>query len=183
MNEKIEKMKKSSHLMAVLFKIFRVFAFVGIGITAASVIFLIAFPTGASIGDTNVLSGLSLNGQPIGTFEELIVNLPKILTLLCWMVFLLIIFYKTGAVFSDIEKTACPFSEVNVKRIRDIAIILLVASMVPNAVGALTALIVKAPNNYELFNGVGLSMGLVLICLSHVFDYGVQIQNENNELL
>ncbi len=183
MNEKIEKMKKSSHLMAVLFTIFRVFAFVGIGITVASVIFLIAFPTGASIGDSNILSGLALNGQPIGTYEELIANLPEVLTVLCWIVFLLIIFYKTGAVFTDIEKTACPFSEVNVKRIRDIAIILLVASVVPNAVGALTALITKTPNNYEIFNGIGLSMGLVLICLANVFDYGVQIQEEHNELL
>ncbi|MDD3242569.1 MAG: DUF2975 domain-containing protein [Eubacteriales bacterium] len=178
MTDTIAKMKNSSRSMAVLFKVLQTILYVGMGITLCSAIFLTLFPNGsASWLSIRVYSGLSFNGQALT-----LAQLPIMTSVLCWMVLLQIMFYQARDVFQDIYTSGTPFTPVNVRRIRTIAIVLLIGSVLPGLLQYIASLFAQVPAG-EFVNGIALTVGLVLLCLARMFAYGVQIQQENDQLL
>lgn len=184
MEETILKMKKTSKAMQVFFKVLTVILYVGMGISLGSIIYLLICKTGdASILGVNIKSGFSFNNEKITTFRDMMNNLPTMIYTFAWMILIQIIFYKAAAFFNEVQKEGTPFTKENVKRMKIMAIVLLIAAVIPNVSEILSSLALSIPNSSELINGIPLTVGFVLICLASVFDYGVQIQRETDELL
>jgi hypothetical protein len=183
MNEIQLQIKKSSHGLDVLFEIMRIAVYIGLGISVVSILYLLCGGP-AHIGSINIYSGLSFDGAAINSREALVANLPKIGSIITWMVLLQLIFYRIGGLFHDTAESASPFTEKNVKRILFSAVFLIAAGILPNLVGIVLAFATGNKDaSVEVLNMAVLAIGMVMLGLSQIFDYGAQLQKLSDETL
>jgi hypothetical protein len=183
MNKVQLQIKKSSHGLDILFQIMRIVVYVGLGVSAASVLYLLCGGPG-HIGSINIYSGLSFNDNVINSREALVANLPEIGRIITWMVLLQLIFYRIGGLFHDTAESASPFTEKNVKRILFSAVVLIAAGILPNLVEIVLAFATGNKTvSVELLNMAVMAIGVVMLGLSQIFDYGTQLQKLSDETL
>lgn len=89
-----------------------------------------------------------------------------------------IIFRNIYKVFKNIDDNATPFTRENVKLVKYIGIYSIIAPFVGGVMGAIMNLAVKNPNITISLDGTSLFMGFVVLCLSQLFAYGVELEDE-----
>jgi hypothetical protein len=177
------EIKKSSNTLDILFQVLRVILYIGFGIMATSIIY-VAFIGVRNIDGVLIHSGLSIGGDFVNSIEDLKANAPKISFILIWMVLLQIVFYRIGAMFHDIRETASPFTIKNVERIRFCAFVLLAAAILPNLAEIVLAFIIEGADcDVEIINLAVLALAPVMLGLSKIFAYGMQLQQQDDETL
>ncbi len=171
----VERIKSTSKVLAVLFKIARVFCFVGIGVLSAGVIYIMLF---GNI-DLIVLSGKVIVHSPFATFGEGGMENWKIIfeavAGIVSFILLSILFKQARDVFKDISVDSSPFEMKQVKRIRKIAIFYFVVSL-------LGLQSFDYSFSYSM-NFVGIVGAVMFYCISLIFEYGCELQQESDETL
>src|SRR5574344_370135 len=111
MNTVQTEIKKSSHALDIIFQILQVGTYVGFGILAASLIYLLC----GGVDNPHIHSGLAIGGVTIDSMEALLPHLPELSSILVWLVLLQFIFYRMGGMFHDIQESGSPFTMKNVQ--------------------------------------------------------------------
>jgi len=178
MNEKIltsEKIKKTSKVLAILFKVACIFCFVGIGILTSGIIYI------GVVGniDLLVLNGnvivhspysiLNING--IENWKLIVISFAGIVDLIV----LSLLFKQSRSIFKDISIDDTPFEYKQAKRIRKIAIYYLIISLMDFGSQGVSFSIG--------LNLVGIVGALMFWCIALIFEYGCVLQKESDETL
>ena len=171
----VERIKSTSRVLAVLFKIARIFCFIGIGVLSAGAIYIMFFGN----VDIIVLGGKVVVHSPYATFGaggmenwEIIF---KAVAGIVSLILLSILFTQARGVFKDISVDSSPFEMKQVKRIRKIAIFYFVVSLI----GLQTF---DFSFSYSM-NFVGIVGAVMFYCISLIFEYGCELQQESDETL
>lgn len=170
-----EKIKSTSRVLAVLFKIARIFCFIGIGVLSAGIIYVMFF---GNI-DLIVLGGKVIVRSPFALFKIADVDnwqiIFKAFAGLVSLILLSILFKDAREIFKDISVDSSPFEMKQVKRIRKIAIFYLIISVLD--------LQTTAFSFSFTMNFIGIVGALMFWCISLIFEYGCQLQKESDETL
>lgn len=183
MNNIQNEIKKSSKSLDIMFKVLRVAITVSFCIFIVSIIYISCIGV-RNVNGITIQSGISIGGNFINNVGDLKANAPELGFILTWMVLLQIIFIRIGDMFHDIRETASPFTEKNVARIRSCFFVLLVAAILPNLVELVISFFVTGSDcDIELVNLVILAIAPVMLSLSKIFSYGMQLQKQDDETL
>lgn len=170
-----EKIKATSHVLAVLFKVARILCFVAIGTISVGIVYVMLF------GDMDliILSGKVVVHSPFATFSLAGHSSWELIFMSCAglvsFILLSFLFKQARDIFRDISQDSSPFELKHVKRIKKIAIFFFVISMLDLQSGGVTF-------SFTL-NFIGIVGALMLWCISLIFEYGCQLQRESDETL
>lgn len=171
-----EKMEKTSNIIAILLKISRILCFVIMGVLVAGIIYI------ALNGNVDLIR---INNEVIvhSPFSSDLLkgyNSSELITIcasvLLNLLFIVLLVRKAEAIFRDIAKEHTPFTALNVKRIRVIAIFYFIIAC--NGV--------EPGTGFHLtfsINILGIIGALIFWCLSVIFQYGCELQQESDETL
>lgn len=93
-----------------------------------------------------------------------------------------IIIYFVFSIFRDIGRGSTPFSRKNTTRIKQIAIVTIVISLIGGFSDALVDYYTIGELTWNV-NFVGLLIGVVIYCLALIFHYGCELQKLSDETL
>lgn len=179
----ITNKSKKFKAMGTLFQVLTILNYVGLGILVVfSTLGFVVGPLGKAVAehvpeDTEAIAIFSETGQ------MMVKTLPTILATITSMVLFILIFRKARSIFRSIQNEETPFTRENAERIRYISLTMIVAAILPGIVQVITGLIVRAMDWDSVFSVVSLVIGLVLLCLSEVFNYGVRLQEESDNTI
>lgn len=157
-NEKIARLQKISRVTFVLLTVLQVL----LVLAALSVILAGIFYGEDFAGKLNLLfSAMAQDVLTAGTLTVLILCVVAKLAL-CFAVLTL-----AGRMFRDFSREASPFRQLHVRRMRWIALLIFIASFINLFSMQITSWIAA----------------LLIWCVSIVFDYGCQLQQESDETL
>ena len=80
------------------------------------------------------------------------------------------------------DRSYTPFEPANVRSIRQLAWLVLLSDILPEAVGWILARLSGVTAAFQL-NIIFLFMGLVFLCVAEIFRYGCYLQQEADETL
>lgn len=119
-----------------------------------------------------------------GTIIEL--SLQQLLLMFAFMlvdaILITIIILFVHAIFNHIQKGDTPFSHQNTIRIKKIAIVTIILSIVGSYSDALVDYYTIEQLTWKM-NVVGLIVGIIIYCISLIFDYGCELQQQSDETL
>ncbi len=118
-----------------------------------------------------------------GTIIEL--SLQQLLLMFAFMlvdaILITIIILFVHAIFNHIQGDT-PFSHQNTIRIKKIAIVTIILSIVGSYSDALVDYYTIEQLTWKM-NVVGLIVGIIIYCISLIFDYGCELQQQSDETL
>lgn len=100
--------------------------------------------------------------------------------------FYLIIQLVAVQTFRRIAKLETPFIPLVARNIKIIAVLILCVSTIPHWVGEVAKMIINGDKGFTFLDGpaaLGVLMFLIFNCLGAIFDYGCQLQRQDDELL
>ena len=132
----------------------------------------------ASLQDA--LTVVSSNGSlTVPSTEVLITLLLFAAVQLIILFFVLFLLYR---IFSDISRNYTPFEKNHVIRMKKVAVLTLVVCIFSNVFDNIANAILYGKTLMEI-NFVWLVVGIVIYCISYIFDYGYQLQTQSDETL
>lgn len=90
--------------------------------------------------------------------------------------------YIIHAIFDDIKKGDTPFLHQNTTRIKSIAIITIILGIVGSYSDALVDYYTVGELTWRV-NVIGVIIGIIIYCISLIFSYGCDLQQESDETL
>lgn len=180
MNLSQKKMQSASKKITVILKlgftvciIIEILALMAIGILIFSgenvkSSFLTAFDVTANNGTTISLAPQSL----------LVMFLLSLVDALLISAVIILI----HAIFNDMKRGSTPFLRRNTMRIKGVAIIAIILSIIGSYSDALVDYYTIGELTWKV-NAAGLIIGMVVYCISFIFDYGCDLQQESDETL
>lgn len=182
MNNQIEIIKKNSKLMnKILVFVMSVILIAAVALIIITIDLGIRYHQDKTLG--NLLPYFSFNGKSINNHETFLSLLPSIISTLCWIVLIEIVLFKLTRVFSTINRENTPFSTNVLKHLKQISIILLISSFLPNVIESILVMNLMVLGDTSLVNGASLIVALITFSLVKIFDYGVSLQIENDQTL
>ena len=170
-----EKIRSTSKTLAVLFKIARVCCYVGIGVLSVGILYVMLFGN----LDLLILHGKVIVHSPyalldiagISNWQIIFVSIGGIVDL----ILLSLLFGQARDVFKDISVDSSPFELKQVRRIRRIAVFYFVISLLDFETQALSL-------SFTV-NLAGIVGALMFWCISLIFEYGCELQQQSDETL
>lgn len=183
-------MIKSSRVMYVILKIARIGTYVGIGLMLASVLWIMVVPEEMHALQLGAVRILAPYGQTDMTYAQLMLYFVGMAVALGFTAALLQV---AGNIFKDIQVTAKPFTDKNVKRVKTLAVLVLWLGIAPTVAQLCLMGITIMGKTYfgfgpqQMFSNT-MDAGVCLIavlfwCLAKVFAYGAQLQQLADETL
>lgn len=171
----IERIKSASRVLAIILHVGRILCFVGAGIMAAGIIYVAL----CGNADLLILNGKVLLRSPYDLMNTHGAdNLQIILVSAVGIVALNLLaqlFKNAREIFLDMYRDDSPFEKKQVSRIRKIAILYFIISMINfEAQGFSMSL---------TLNLLGIVGALMFWCISLVFEYGCELQQQSDETL
>ena len=170
-----QKIKSMSKALSIILKFARIFCYIGIGISVCALIYVLFF---GNI-DLLILKGDVILRSPFTDasfkdmdFKQLLVT--SVIGII-GMALMANLFLQAQNIFKDISKDGSPFEMKHVKRIKRVAILYLIISLLDSETSALSISI--------SFNMVGIVGALMFYCIALVFEYGCALQQESDEIL
>jgi hypothetical protein len=199
MNEKMKKMKKVSRILKIVAKIGSVFSMIGI---VALIIAIASTPYILGEARSELSGYIEEHGEPISMkfFDETeVIELKPMLdnfsnTKLSIMIISILLMPTTGLIlvylllekvhklFNNIYKEETPFTEINVKHVKSISIIILALIIAPIFLGLIFQAIAGINLNISI-DLMGVIYALVVIALGYIFEYGYELQKQSDETL
>ncbi len=100
-----------------------------------------------------------------------------------YMGLIMAILIVAGKIFSGIRKTLLPFTEENTNHLKTIAILIAVISVVPALIELIGGAILGFSLDMFTFSIEGLVLAFVVYSLAHIFEYGLNLQEQADETL
>ena len=169
------KIKSMSKALSIILKFARIFCYIGIGISVSGVIYLLIF---GNI-DLFVLHGDVIIRSPFTDSSLNDMDFKQLLTTavvgIIGMALMSHLFLQAQNIFKDISKDGSPFELKHVKRIKRVAILYLIISLLDSETSVVSISM--------SFNMVGIVGALMFYCIALVFEYGCALQQESDEIL
>lgn len=190
MNATQTKIEKSARIADIVLKIARILGWIIIAcmillLGAAAVIYGIAGPDLFSdVFASENATVLSAGGESVLTVGMIpgLIALFSIVSFV-YMGLLMAILIIAGRIFSGIRKTLLPFTEENAKHLKTIAVLIAVISVVPAFIEAIGEAIIGFSMDMFYFSIEGLVLAFVVYSLAHIFEYGLNLQEQADETL
>lgn len=132
--------------------------------------------TAEQAGSKFGITVLTENGLNVKAFDVLLVNLAGRMAF-CFAALVIL-----RRLLKRIVKSYTPFEPANVRSIRQLAWLVLLSDVLPEAVGWILARLSGVTAAFQL-NIIFLFMGLVFLCVAEIFRYGCYLQQEADETL
>ena len=182
MNETRQKIAKTSGLVAIVLKIGIIITTIGIGAVMIGLGVLV-------FADADVARSLHdavmITNKGVPTTEIAISNMiPLVALLIVQLAMVFVVLLIIHRIFTTISREHTPFMVVNVKRMKQVAILLLVMESVEGTLGFIVQRVVTVQGlyNYSIDLTWVLIAG-VIYCIALIFDYGCQLQQQSDETL
>ncbi len=94
-----------------------------------------------------------------------------------------VLIFTAFRLLGSLRKEETPFTEVNGKRIRNMSFVLIVIEPVTILFNIISNALNKEVFVVQSFGGMMLAAGFVMYCISLVFRYGCELQQESDETL
>jgi len=169
------KIKSMSKALSIILKFARIFCYIGIGISVCGIIYVLIFGNIDLLvlkGDVIIRSPFANTNLNDMDFRQLITTAVVGIIGLALMANL---FLQAQNIFKDISKDGSPFEMKHVKRIKRVAFLYLIISLIDSETSAISISI--------SFNMVGIVGALMFYCIALVFEYGCALQQESDEIL
>lgn len=179
MNEKQKAIKTSSKVISVIMKIGYIAMIVEMCICIVSLIFVAV--TGGNI--SYITSGtirLVAVGESLSSPAGVVAVCSAALIL---GAFMFAIFFLTYRIFNEISRTCTPFNIKYAKQIKAIGILVAVMTIVGNIVDSIGAYYAGVETLGMFSDSTGVIFGVIIFCLSYIFDYGCALQQQSDETL
>ena len=169
-----EQIKKVSKALKVFTIIGKVACIVGICICVIGMIYTFA----CGNLDLIVLNGKVMLHSPLSSdflvrFTNPWMIVGALVATIIELSLLIVLLRKSSKIFEDLSTDDTPFKMKQVKRIKEIAILYLIISIIGGSLGGITG------SNFA-FSLIGAG---ILWCISLVFEYGCELQKESDETL
>ncbi|MCD2247370.1 DUF2975 domain-containing protein [Listeria marthii] len=126
---------------------------------------------------TEFFSGVD-NQQYVQTEEWILLGIAVFSSILiAWLL------WTTSMIFKDLAAEFTPFSDIEVNRLRRIAWLLLVYSLVPQIVYSILHTVLIPGYSITLGLNTSFFFALIFYCLTEIFRYGASLQKESDETL
>lgn len=173
MEQKINALKRSSKVIAVIMKIGYIAAIVALCLCAATLISTAitgkaAFSTS---NGTNFILADGENASPAGLIAMSIVYFVM-------SGFLFAIFLLAQRMFGEISATGDPFTAKYVKTIRVIGILVAAMTFAIGLADWITSTITATKGTEIYTEAPGLVVGAIIFCLSYIIDYGCGLKKQ-----
>ena len=180
MNETKQKIAKTSKMVAVVLKISFILALVAMGLLLLGMGFL-AFENSSDSTSlmqtfTVAASGTSATGVAVG---NLIISFGLGVISLATMFMVLFTLYR---LFVNISKEHTPFTEVNVKIMKKVAVWTVITCFVDFIANGIADRILTGEVTFT-FNFIWLVVAATIYGIALIFDYGCQLQQQSDETL
>jgi hypothetical protein len=170
-----DKIKSMSRTLSIILKIARIFCYVGIGISVVGIIYVIIFGNMELL----VLNGNVILHSPFTSFNISNIDIKQLITIviagIIAMALMANLFRQAENIFKDIQVDSSPFEMKQVKRIKRVAILYLIVSLI-NFETSATSIMIS-------LNLVGIVGALMFWCIALIFEYGCALQKESDETL
>ena len=177
MEQKMNALKTSGKVIAVIMKIGYIAMIVALCVCAAALIFIAATgETSMTAGGVNILVADDLPSDP----SEVIVMGTVYFVM---SGFLLAIFLLAQRMFGEISVTGHPFTAKHVKTVRVIGILVAAMTLAVGLADAVASAYLSV-QTVETYPGApGIVVGAIIFCLSYILDYGCALEKhaENTE--
>jgi len=169
------KIKSMSKALSIILKFARIFCYIGIGVSVSGLIYVLIF---GNI-DLFVLNGDVIIRSPFTNSSLKDMDFTQLITTavvgIVGMALMANLFLQAQNIFKDISKDGSPFEMKHVKRIKRVAILYLIISLLDSETSAVSISI--------SFNMVGIVGALMFYCIALIFEYGCALQKESDEIL
>lgn len=185
---------KLNRAAAVVAKIMEVFHWVAVGLLLVSLIVyfvdekLLKYCMDLGNGEFGI-SGYSIHvlNQSGDLIPAAFVSALIIGIIVCGLMAMIFrniyLIFKTSAGKTKFSKATTPFQPDNVRMLREIGIFAIAIPVVESICDGIIKLVVGHDAVESAVSTVGIVFGVALLCLSQVFAYGVQLQNDSDGLL
>jgi len=178
MNAIQKKIQHTSRAVAIIIKILYISAIVAVCFELAGIIWLMISPqiSNFTIGRIKIISPF--------LFATIQGNTTDLFTGISSQSFFIAILIVTNRIFKDISLEYSPFLPKNIRRMRKIAILLLIDSLIsPSIDTAIRKSISLTATNSSFFNSEMIILAIVIYCFALIFQYGVELQQQSDETL
>jgi len=190
MNATQIKIEKSARIADIVLKIARILGWIVIAclillLGAAAVIYGLVGPEML----TNVFNSENVtvltNGGETSFSASMIPGIIALFSIISfvYMGLFMAILIIAGKIFSGIRKTLLPFTEENTNHLKTVAILIAVISVVPAFIEAIGEAIIGFSLDMFTFSIEGLVLAFVVYSLAHIFEYGLNLQEQADETL
>jgi hypothetical protein len=180
MNAIKQRIKKSSKIMVIITLVLCISLIVGLCVPVTFLIWHAIAPN-ADLSSLNGISFYSSAGQLMTTTNELV---AEMYTILVSGVLILFVLFLALRIFQSISKDVIPFSQDNAKRLKEIAIVLVVYAIVqPIARACFYSIFNPEMVIRSSFNVVSIILAFIFFFISVLFAYGAELQRLSDETL
>ncbi|MDP4153955.1 MAG: hypothetical protein Q8865_11050 [Bacillota bacterium] len=176
MNEIQKKIKTTSRIVAVITKILYICGFVFLCIATTGVIWSMITPENSfMLGHVRVIS-------PIQIAADNGVN-AALFTGIADQSFFVAILILTNRIFKDISREYSPFLPKNISRMKKIAMLLFVDSIISPEISAAIGKSLSLVDNPVNFRSELFVLAIIIYCFALIFQYGADLQQQSDETL
>lgn len=174
------KIKKSSKAISIALKVIYITMIVGIFVPISTLVLAYTKPE-VCLTSINKLSFYSSSGRILESSGEVIAEMSSIIVSTVLIFFMIIEAYK---LFNSIYKNLLPFSKANVKKLKNIGVLLLVYSFVmPIAkTGFYSSFAPQVSTRFSI-DFPFLVLAFIFFFIGKVFEYGAELQRQWDETL
>jgi len=179
MNATQKKIQKTSRVIAVITKILAITSIVFLCFEITGLLWYMVSPDAAyfMLGSIRVITPIEISGQ-MGIIPEMFTSVAS----QCFFTAIIII---TSRIFKDISRESSPFLKQNVKRMKKIAILLLLNSIISPSIQQAISKSMNLTSQMEPFNynSEMFILAIVIFCFAMIFEYGTDLQQLSDETL
>jgi hypothetical protein len=170
-----DRIKSMSKTLSIILKIARMACYVGIGISIVGIIYIMLFGNMELL----VLNENVIFHSPFTSSIISNIGIKQLITIVVMgiiaMALMANLFRQTENIFKDIHVDSSPFEMKHVKRIKRVAILYLIISLIHFETSVASIMI--------SLNLVGIVGALMFWCIALIFEYGCALQKESDETL
>ena len=178
MNPINEKIRKTSRFVAIITKILYITVIIALCVESVGIIWYVISPESSSFtwGGIKIVSPYFFSGSSeIAT---------EFFTGICGQSFFVAILIVTNRIFKDISREYTPFLPQNIRRMKKIALLLLLDSIISPPIDlAIRASISASTSSLSGFSTEMTILAIVIYCFALIFQYGVVLQQQSDETL
>ena len=180
MNAVQMKIQKTSRVVSIVTKILYVFLTVILCAEVIGIVLFIVLPDSSSVklGNMTIISPVAFNGG--ASTKKMI---PPLLGLVIAQAFALSILILTHQIFKDISREYTPFLEKHFKRMKEIALLLLISSLLEPSLFSGSSSLVPYLTVFIWPGCESIIFAAIVYCFALIFQYGSALQQQSDETL
>ena len=173
----VKKFESASRMLSILFKI--MFYIMIVSFIAILTLFILKKE---SLTMPPISVSFPILAMQKNTMTQATLAISTVLTALPLIIIFAYIFVKSSSFFEGLSKGQTPFSEKNYKLLKNIAILLMITSLIAPLLYSLIASL-NMKNGYYIMFGIDsdLLVGLIIYCMAEIIRYGVTLQQLSDD--